>query len=106
MIRFNDYYWDESTIEEICITFESTNILIHHAYSDKDILFECKNCMKIALIEIYEDLIIESLTINELPDDNCISNGEFQAKKELLIHMVSGFVYRFYAEDIILKLAE
>ncbi len=63
MIKYNEIFWGDSTIEEISIKYDKLTISIFNDVLQKKFNVICSNCIGISEMFIWDEVIIENIFI-------------------------------------------
>lgn len=66
MIKYNDIFWGDSTIEKIGIKYDEVIISIFNDAMQKKIDIICSKCLGISEMLIWDEVIIENLFVEEV----------------------------------------
>lgn len=66
MIKYNEIFWGDSTIEEIAIKYDKLTISIFNDVLQKKIDIICSKCIGISEMFIWDEVIIENIFIEEV----------------------------------------
>ena len=114
--RVNEYFWPDSELEKVEVDYDLVCIYIHNDMLNKLVTVRCEQCLGIANLVLWDEVIIEKISVNEVSAGDSefvdrIKQYYDQAREDvykrgfgivynLEIRFVNGFSFNTYCQGI------
>lgn len=66
MKKINELLWGDSTLEQVIVEYDKIIVKVFNDIIEKIVCIECLNCIGMTNMYIWDDTIIDSITLNEI----------------------------------------